>query len=861
MFVPRGNIGGAARAIFGALARHCAPTRARAGDDNARRCAQNNYYARTMRARWSSSSSASCGDGGDGSCALALEEVERRIGRLMRTVRALEARKVALERDASEDDVSFARCAAESERARAEMSARKAREAREALTDARRAARETREEATRMACEKLAPMIASAREECEILKEEIESGARRARALGESREASARRAREVEDACDGLRKVLSGENERASACKSAPSTIRGAKDAVFEVLCRARIDAEAMDTTAKALRRAENDAAQSMIQGERELLEIRSINARFDEQIGTTNQGLNDIEALVESESMSRDAIAAEGVRHELNRRACEKSLSRSKQLVIRDTRTNAQLTYKINQALTHERAIAESVDELREMKLVLNLELETSAADTKHVIEDQRVLTLDVNTRREECKAELTKGDLLAHTVNVTLRGEIGDLEEDVAGARREEAARNRIQKCVIDKVARATKRQHIVQHSIDSLSQLIKIRDREIYDLKSCVEDARTRRVHFEQLTALAKTQRDAFATVARKTVALAHALRFKNKDLESQKGTFERDMREKDVLVSKVRAETELLQRARDARRAQSDDLAQVVIRAQADVDIGETEINKLKDALKSGKIEQKRLYVQAKSLVKSRQAVALELLDRNAELCQLCDRVATSEHVSRQCEEELASRVHECETLRRSVHDIERSLVIARRRAALIPEYEAEIASKSATLHEMQTSAENLSKRLEDPNEHVRWRLVHGPKGAEDQIDVASVNDKLASIGVRLEDKERELARQRLKCREIEEETARIQVHVNENADSALETTSALNRAKSKLSAMERALLAVVSELTMYRALTATLANEKSRNIAKVDALRLHIETQDASPPVVVSSRMV
>ena len=139
--------------------------------------------------------------------------------------------------------------------------------------------------------------------------------------------------------------------------------------------------------------------------------------------------------------------------------------------------------------------------------------------------------------------------------------------------------------------------------------------------------------------------------------------------------------------------------------------------------------------------------------------------------------------------------------------------------------------------------------------------MRWRLVHGPKGAEDQIDVASVNDKLASIGVRLEDKERELARQRLKCREIEEETARIQVHVNENADSALETTSALNRAKSKLSAIERALLAVVSELTMYRALTATLANEKSRNIAKVDALRLYIETQDASPPVVVSSRMV
>ena len=688
-----------------------------------------------------------------------------------------------------------------------------------------------------------------------MLREEIESGTRRARVLGESREASARRAREVEDACDGLREVLRVEKERASACKSTPSKIRGEKDAAFEALGRARSDASAMDTVAKALRRAENDAAQSMIQSERELSDIRSINARFDERIAAAHRGLSDIEALVERESMSRDAIATEGVRHELERRACEKGLSRSKQLVIRDTRANAQLTYKIKQASTQESAIAESIDELREAKSTLNRELESSAKDMKRVIEDQRVLTLDVNTRREECKAELTKGDLLAHTVSVTLRGEIGDLEEDIAGARREEAVRNRLQKYVIDKVARAAKRRRIIEHNIDSLSQLTRVRDGEILDLKSCIDDARTRRAHFEQLTALTKTQRDAFATVTKKTVALAHALRLKSEDLESQKLAFERDMLEKDALVSKVRAETELLQRARDARRAQSDDLVHVVMCAQADVDVGETETSKLKDALKSGKVEQERLYEQAKSLVKSRQSVALELLDRNTELCQLCDRVATSEDVSRLCEEELASRVHECETLRRSVHDIERSLVIARRRVARIPEYEAEIASKSATLHEMQTAAENLSRRLEDPNEHVRWRLVHGPKGAEDEIDVVQVNDKLASIGIRLEDKERELARQHLKCCEIDQETLRIQTHVNENADEALETTSALNRAKSKLGAVERALLAVVSELTMYRALTAALANEKSRNIAEVDALRLHIETQDVSPPMI------
>lgn len=262
----------------------------------------------------------------------------------------------------------------------------------------------------------------------------------------------------------------------------------------------------------------------------------------------------------------------------------------------------------------------------------------------------------------------------------------------------------------------------------------------------------------------------------------------------------------------------------------------------------MEVSETELGKLQNELKAGKCDQELLFEQSKALVKSRQAVAMELLDRNDELCQLCDRIATSEDVSRQCEEELALRVHEYETLRRQVHDLERSLIVARRNVAAIPRYQAEISSKRSTLYEMRVSAENLSQRLEDPNEHTRWRLIHGPKGEqENDVDVDVFNDKLASVGSRIQDRERELARRRLRCQDIDREIERLRAVIAENADEAIETASSLNRAKSKLSAVERALLAAVSELTMYRALTAALADAKSRNIAEVDALRLSLET--------------
>ena len=259
------------------------------------------------------------------------------------------------------------------------------------------------------------------------------------------------------------------------------------------------------------------------------------------------------------------------------------------------------------------------------------------------------------------------------------------------------------------------------------------------------------------------------------------------------------------------------------------------------------MSETEIRKLQDELRGGKVDLELIIEQSRALVKSRQIVAMELLDRNAELCQLCDRVATSEDVTRQCEEELALRVHECELLRRNVHDVGRSVAVARRRVATIPGRREEISFKRATLYEMQISAEHLSARLEDPNEHARWRLIHGPKGAEgDAIDVDDVNDKLSALGSRIEVAERELDGRNLRCRDIDREVDRVRRIVTENADDALNTASSLNRAKFKLSALERSVLALSSELAMYRALTTALANAKSRNIAEVDALRLSLE---------------
>ena len=123
-------------------------------------------------------------------------------------------------------------------------------------------------------------------------------------------------------------------------------------------------------------------------------------------------------------------------------------------------------------------------------------------------------------------------------------------------------------------------------------------------------------------------------------------------------------------------------------------------------------------------------------------------------------------------------------------------------------------------------------------------------MHGPKGEEgNDIDVDDFNVKLSSVGARLEDKEHESANYDLRCQDADEQIEYLRTTIAQNADEALEVVSSLNRSKFQLSSIERQLLAVVSELAMYRALTASLANEKSRSIAEADMLRVHLEDQD------------
>ena len=771
----------------------------------------------------------------------------RRAGRLERRAKALASRVRALDRGASAEDVRVATRRAEAERAEAGADAARASDAVRALTRERDAVREALKRAEVMEAERLAPVEVSMRDECEMLAEEIEDGGRRAEALSATRDERTRRVGEIERACETARESIKRERDLNLERRSERERARGEKDALSNALLRAEDAASTIETRFETTRRAEKDAEESARVLERELNEVLARNAVLDERVAASSRGLSDLESLAERESLARDAIAAESVRLEIDRRALEKSLTRANQILLRESRSNAQVVHRLRETNALEACARQTIEDVRESKLSLERELATATNDTERVVREQNALKVEVHEKREECKTEITRTDALSHTVSVTLRGEVADLEDEIKCLRREAAARDGVRKHVADRVARANKRHQGVRQNISRLESLLRVRENEIGDAQSSIEDARERQCRFEQLQELMRTQRDAFASVVKKSNAVARATRERTAMLEAKRSDLERETRARGEDLSRARAETDAKKRERDLYQGQCDAVTHVISRARAECEVSETEIRKLQDELRGGKVDLELIIEQSRALVKSRQIVAMELLDRNAELCQLCDRVATSEDVTRQCEEELALRVHECELLRRNVHDVGRSVAVARRRVATIPGRREEISFKRATLYEMQISAEHLSARLEDPNEHARWRLIHGPKGAEgDAIDVDDVNDKLSALGSRIEVAERELDGRNLRCRDIDREVDRVRRIVTENADDALNTASSLNRAKFKLSALERSVLALSSELAMYRALTTALANAKSRNIAEVDALRLSLE---------------
>ena len=196
-------------------------------------------------------------------------------------------------------------------------------------------------------------------------------------------------------------------------------------------------------------------------------------------------------------------------------------------------------------------------------------------------------------------------------------------------------------------------------------ALRSTLRIREAEIADYEANIQRAREQQKHFKQLQEFTKTQSDAFAAVVKKSFVVAKTTNERQMRLDSKVSDLEKHTREKDALVSAARVETDARKLERDRRRGQNDGVVHAIMSARADVEVGDTELGKLKDDLKAGKRQQSLLLEQSKAIIKSREAVAIELLDRNNELCQLCDRVATAEDVTLQCEEELGLRVVECE----------------------------------------------------------------------------------------------------------------------------------------------------------------------------------------------------
>lgn len=748
--------------------------------------------------------------------------------------------------------VETAKRAARRGRRMAREAGREATRAMETVETMRRAREEAvraRIEAEEVESGRLEELGARAREACETLREEIERGKRRADSLRKTLDAGVKRAEEVEQACENVKTALVVEKEEAKRMEGELGRLRAEGDAAFDALARQRARLTEISSRSEALRGADDEAEMTVRREEREHAKIASRNAELGAKIAAAARALKDSEALLENEIVTREQLEAESVRHEIDRRGSEKALSRLRKQVSRKERANARLEAQLNQVEKASAGARETAREHDKVKALLDGELSQVTHEIKRTIEEYRALKIEVNDRRERCKEEITKRDALAQTVSVTLREEIAELEDEVKCLRAEEVARNRIKSHVTDRVSRELRRSQRVKANVRELKSFLGVREAEIEDVQEHIRDARERQGHFEQLSDLTRLQRDAFAGTLRKCVAITENITEKSKQFDSKNVNLEREMQEKESGVRAARAETDVKKRRRDEQRSRNDGVSQAIVQTRADADVGDTEMSKLKASIKIEKSEHARILTQSQDSIKSREAVALELLDRNAELCELCDRVATSEVVSQQCEEELAACVHECEILRRKVHDVERSLGIARGKVGAIPNIEAEVATKRAQLCELQNSAEDLCEKLEDPRERKKWRIIHGPKGREDPCNSDVLQGKLEQLHARLEEKERELAIRALKCRDVDEETIHLQEKISQNSDEALDTASSLNRAKFKLSSIERAMLAVVSELAMYRALTATLANAKSRNIAEIDALRLTLEAKE------------
>jgi chromosome segregation ATPase len=444
---------------------------------------------------------------------------------------------------------------------------------------------------------------------------------------------------------------------------------------------------------------------------------------------------------------------------------------------------------------LTEKRRVEEKLSKMKAEKMVLDREVDILSNDliTNEYRED--TLFKELTTKDREVK-DLEQSITKTADEERHLAKEIMDLENE-----REKKARE------------AAKQKYMLVETRGEIKILTFVNS----ELQKKLQVIENEIVSVNELYSQMRQERNKCAKAIQDNAQMLAMIREKNKILENELEVLKAQINKKNVKLNAALAELEKKNKLSRKLLTESSKLKMIIEEKEKRKQELQSEIDELNmniDLTEESMIVLKNRY---ESGVQDRNYTGIQLIDRNDELCILYEKANIQENIIKEGEIELQKREQELKMLSLELDNLRRETQLVFKR---VPEYEASKKEKDALekqIDETHRQADELSSKLEDPENTERWRELKGNIPSKEEL-----KDKVQELEEKLNQRSEQLMEKNLMLQEITQSSDESRMEAMQGRDAMYDLAVNTSKVQARIREVNRKMMATLSELSVYQA---------------------------------------
>ena len=352
------------------------------------------------------------------------------------------------------------------------------------------------------------------------------------------------------------------------------------------------------------------------------------------------------------------------------------------------------------------------------------------------------------------------------------------------------------------------------------------LKIKEQLILDQTKKQQEIEIKLNNFKALYEEVKSARNKYVNLIQNSSQDLAELKERIKIIQSELEILKSESTEKERTLSGVHKTIQNLIHERDKGRAE---LNKLEYKKKDLIEKGNQQANEIAKlnmiilSLEKDMLEIRKHYERA---CESRNYMGVQLIDRNDELCILYEKSNIHDNIIRNGETEIKKLEDDIRMIKIEISEVSRKIEVARKKVSDVPKLADEVITLKNELENERLKEQDLSEKLEDPQNTERWREFKG-----EDPDQEALEAKIQVLEERLNMKKEALLEKELILDEVTNLSENLRKQALEGRFSTQEVSSRVNDLQARLKDITRKMMATISELSMFQANVIKLKQEK------------------------------